>query len=120
ARTSDSLYWLLEEPLVHEARTSDSLYWLLEEPLVHEARTSDSLYWLLEEPLVHEARTSDSLYWLLEEPLVHEARMDICSSNTPGLMPALCGTRTPSGEEVPGAVGPEADGGGAWDAEGLW
>ncbi|KAJ3586286.1 hypothetical protein NHX12_012686 [Muraenolepis orangiensis] len=95
------------------------------------------------------AGTSDPLYWLLEEPLVHGARMDICSSNTPGPMAALCGTRTVRfGQPVDAAgvgltntqaacsilglrssrvvrrfleqVGPEADGGGAWDAEGLW
>ena len=50
---------------------------------------------------------TDSLYWLLKEPLIHKARLDVSSSETPGLMVALCRSKTLCLQQLVDAVGPE-------------
>ncbi|TWW67213.1 hypothetical protein D4764_02G0002540 [Takifugu flavidus] len=49
---------------------------------------------------------SSSLHWLLKEPLVHGGRLDVCSSAMPGLMGALCGSRTVTLKQLVEAAGP--------------
>ncbi len=51
-------------------------------------------------------QSSDSLHWLLKEPLIHGARLDISSSVTPGLMMALCKSKTLCLQQLVDAVGP--------------
>ena len=51
-------------------------------------------------------KSSTSLFWLLKEPLVHGARLDVCSGATPGLMAALCRTKTLVLKQLVDAVGP--------------
>lgn len=45
-------------------------------------------------------------FWLLREPVVHGTRLDVSSEATPGLMAALCGTRTVL-EHIMAAAGPD-------------
>ncbi|TWW55992.1 Transposon TX1 uncharacterized 82 kDa protein ORF 1 [Takifugu flavidus] len=51
-------------------------------------------------------REPSSLHWLLKEPLVHGGRLDVCSSAIPGLMVALCGSRTVTLKQLVEAAGP--------------
>ena len=51
-------------------------------------------------------KSSTSLFWLLKEPLVYGARLDVCSGATPGLMAALCRTKTLVLKQPVDPVGP--------------
>lgn len=51
-------------------------------------------------------KSSNSLFWLLKEPLIYGARLDVCSGATPGLLTALCQSKTLTLHQLVDKVGP--------------